>query len=370
MTIGIDVSKDWLVACTPKGRPLNIANSPQDIREFLEQLDAATTVAMEATGRYHRPLADAAFAMGFKVLVLNPKDVSHYTRSISPRTETDPVCARNIARFADKEDFRPYTPVPEQAQALMDLVRTRAGLVVQCVALQNRAREQSQIKIYLDEAIRNVRESIKKLDQEITQAAKAMPQYELLIKVPGFGPLTTSYLVAILAGRTFKDSDAFVAYLGLDVKIKDSGKHKGARRLTKRGDPEIRRLLWLAGVAASRHDGPFAQIRSSALAKGLPKTAAAVVVARKLARLAWAIYTNKEPYSPDRVLSQSHTTESSSPELCASLAPQETSGVSSSGGQGSNDRRLGLDARASKYYNPPKGQGCVRKTKQKDHRTY
>jgi len=34
----------------------------------------------------------------------------------------------------------------------------------------------------------------------------------------------------------FAHHDAFVAFLGIDVRTKDSGKHKGRRKLTKHGD--------------------------------------------------------------------------------------------------------------------------------------
>ena len=94
------------------------------------------------------------------------------------------------------------------------------------------------------------------------------------------------------------------AFIGLDLRVRESGKHKGKRKLSKRGDPEARHLLYMAALATSQQPGPFADLRAHYLERGFTKTEAAVFIARKLARVAWAIYTKKQPYRADRVLGQ------------------------------------------------------------------
>jgi hypothetical protein len=49
-----------------------------------------------------------------------------------------------------------------------------------------------------------------------------------------------------------KSADAFVAFTGLDLRPKDSGQCRGRRRLSKRGPGELRRLLYLAAMAAAK----------------------------------------------------------------------------------------------------------------------
>jgi transposase len=72
-----------------------------------------------------------------------------------------------------------------------------------------------------------------------------------LQQVPGIGLITAASMVSRLQSRHFPRSDAFVAYCGLDVKIIESGQHKGQRGLTKQGDAELRRLLYLAAKASA-----------------------------------------------------------------------------------------------------------------------
>jgi transposase len=304
MTVGVDVSKDELVYCTRTTAPRSADNSPDGVASLLDTLSPDAVIAMEATGRYYRLLADTAHSRGFKVIVHNPKDVNRYAKSVCPRATTDPIMAKVIAEYTEIKDHRLYDPTPSFVDALKNLVRTRAGLVKDRVSLLNRAAEHCDIADYLRQANEILRQSIEKLDEQIAETAKAIPQYRLLIKVPGFGPLVTAYLIALLSSGTFARSDSFVAFVGLDLRVRESGKFKGKRRLSKRGDPEARRLLYMAAFAACRVQGPFKELYEHYISRGFSKTEATVFVARKLARTAWAIYRHNQPYIPARVRNQ------------------------------------------------------------------
>jgi transposase len=304
MTVGVDVSKDELVCSYRDGQPFSHPNSAKGIKRFLARLGPAITIAMEATGRYHRLLADTAYSMGFTVFVLNPKDVSRYAKSVSPRASTDPIMAQIIAEFASIRERRPYATPLAFVDTLKNLVRTRAGLVKHKTALRNQAGQHPDIAGSLRSAIASINSSINKLNQDIVKAASSLPEYQLLFKVRGFGELTAAYMTAMLASGVFRTSDAFVAFIGYDLRVRESGKLKGKRKLSKRGDPEARHLLYMAALAAAHKPGPFADLYAHYMARGFTKTETLVFIARKLARVAWAIYTKKQPYNPDRVLNQ------------------------------------------------------------------
>ena len=107
-------------------------------------------------------------------------------------------------------------------------------------------------------------------------------------------------LVAYRAG-TFIHHDPFIAYLGLDVRTKDSGYHKGQRKLTKHGDGEHRRLLYCAAMAAVRSHPYFRNRYQHLTERGLPTTAAYVVIARKLARLAFCLLRQQTTFDNNRL---------------------------------------------------------------------
>jgi transposase len=46
-------------------------------------------------------------------------------------------------------------------------------------------------------------------------------------------------LVATFHRHNFRNADAFVAFMGLDVRVRDSGKFRGRRRITNRYAIEV-----------------------------------------------------------------------------------------------------------------------------------
>ncbi|EPH0305422.1 MULTISPECIES: IS110 family transposase [Pseudomonas] len=99
-------------------------------------------------------------------------------------------------------------------------------------------------------------------------------------KVEGIGPLTAAALSMAFLRGSFRNSDAFIAFIGLDVHLKESGRYSGRRKLTRQGDPEIRRLLHSIAMSAARTQR-WQSIYQSYLARGLKKTEALTILARK-----------------------------------------------------------------------------------------
>ncbi len=307
MTIGVDVSKDTLAVYGSSAAARTIPNSAGGIRKLLCSIEAGSTVAMEATGPYHKKLAEIAFDQGFRVVVFNPKDVLHYARSISPRAKTDNVDAKVIATYAQvRPDYHVWRPLSPTAEKLRDLLRTRALLVKEKISLTNRVHACPESAAHLSSVLESINASITRIDKEAASLARTFPEHGLLIDIPGVGPVTSAYLLVMLMSGTFRSSDAFVAFIGLDIRVRQSGKKTGRSCLSKRGDPEARRLLYLAARATCRSDGPFCDLYERYRKNGMSKIGAAAAVGRKIARTAWALYTKNQPYCPQRVLTQGH----------------------------------------------------------------
>ena len=91
-----------------------------------------------------------------------------------------------------------------------------------------------------------------------------------------------------------------VAFTGLDPRPNDSGKKMGQRRLSKRGWPEIRRLLFAAAMSAARTK-TWSGLYEAQRKKGLSTTAALIVLARKLLRVAFALFKQKSCFDGSRM---------------------------------------------------------------------
>jgi len=145
---------------------------------------------------------------------------------------------------------------------------------------------------------------IAKLEQRMDALIASMPgtreDRRRLESIDGVGPVVSIALIEPLVRLPFSSSDAFVAFAGLDPRPRDSGHKVGKRRLSKRGPAELRRLLFNAAMAATRTH-VWKPIYEHYRARGLPTTAALVIIARKIARIAWSIHRYHTNFDPQRL---------------------------------------------------------------------
>jgi transposase len=307
--IGVDVSKDTLVSCVhSSGVRGTLANQRVAIEAWLSRLPAGSRIGMEATGTYHELLADLAQRKGMLVYVLNPKDVRHYAKGVGMRGKTDRVDAALIARYIAHEHaklhpYRPPTPEQRQLQRLLGrrakLSRARAGVQQSLHGLPG-----------LKRPLRNLLERfdalIAVIDARIQGLVNACPQRqaacERLRSIKGVGPVVGPALLNPLEHFVFASADSFVAYSGLDPCPDDSGQRSGRRRLSKHGPSELRRLLYNAAMAAVTSPA-WKPLYQHYLDKKLARTEALVIIARKIARTAWSVYTHNTTFDPLRLTS-------------------------------------------------------------------
>ncbi|WP_229616346.1 transposase, partial [Pseudomonas syringae] len=123
---------------------------------------------------------------------------------------------------------------------------------------------------------------VEKKIRDVLQEAGLMVQVNRCMKVEGIGFLTAARLVTSYQRGEFSGANAFIAFLGLDLRVSKSGQRDGPRRLTKRGDPEARRLLHNAAMSGSRTPAwkPFYEEQRK---RGFSTTQALVMLARKMA---------------------------------------------------------------------------------------
>ena len=299
ITLGIDVSKDELVIhCWDTGETVTVRNSADSISKYLQGLYGPLRVAVEPTSSYHFEVIDQCHALGHAVYLVNPRQLVHYRESVNLRHKSDPDDAWLLARFLQKEadELRRFVPRGRQAQALWSLLKRRGTVVKARKQLQQSLRE---LQLSYQGLMTQFKQLLARIDQRIQALIQQLgwqADYHYCLSIPGIGPLNAAALVCAFHRGAFAGSNAFIAYLGLDVRRRESGHYKGRRKLTKRGEPELRRLLYCATQAA-RHHPPFDDYCQAQIDKGLPKVAARVILARKLARIAFTLMTRQQSFN-------------------------------------------------------------------------
>ncbi len=303
--IGVDVAKDSvMVACSQETfAARTVPNKPAALKTFLLSLPAGASIAMEATGSYHQCLADLAHALGLRVYVLNPRDLYHYAKGVGMRAKTDRVDAALIARFLANEGtrLRPYQPATAEQRKIDQLLRRRAKIVTLKTALQLTCAEARSIRTEVNGVLKGFMALLKKIDRQLAELQQAMPyraqQVARLQTIPGVGPLTACWLANLLDRVKFRNSDALVAFTGMDPRPCDSGQKRGKRRLSKRGPAEGRRLLFNAAMAAAR-SAVWKQTYADSREQGWASTETIMILARKILRIALVMHKTEKGFDP------------------------------------------------------------------------
>ncbi len=301
---GIDVSKHWLdIAEHPSAQVTRIDNTAAAIRGWLRTLPrGAQRIACESTGSYHCTLVELLIKAGHQVFLIDGFKLSRYRDTVGQRAKTDRHDARLIARYLAHEgtDLRPFSMPAPAVIELRSLLRRRATVVRSLGRIRQSMEDLPGFGREVRVALARLTALIKRFEQRIASLINESgwtEPYRRILKIEGVGALTAAGLCATFHRAPFSGADAFIAFLGMDVSVRDSGKKTGRRALSKKGDSEMRRLLYNAAMAASRSTTwqPFYQ---RMLQRGFSRTQALVALARKLARVAFSLMKNAADYVP------------------------------------------------------------------------
>ena len=297
---GVDVAAATLEIAQADQAVLSVPNTQEAITRWLASLPVRTGIAVEATGDYHERLLGLAKAAGHEVFLINGRQLNHYREAVGQRAKTDVDDARLLLRYLTHEQaqLRPVKALNIKEKRLMSLLQRRATLVRARTQLKQSLRGDSETEAIGLDLNATLNRAISRIERLMTRLATELGWLAAIRRcqtIPGVGPLSALALVACFHRGEFKRSDQWVAYLGLDVRVRDSGTSRGRRKLSKRGNPEIRRLLFNGARSAAKM--PSIRPRyEQYLSRGFSSTAALVAMSRKLARIAFAVLSKGGTY--------------------------------------------------------------------------
>ena len=337
LTIGLDLGDKVSQTCEidAAGRVVKraaVATTPGAIERYFGGRTPCR-VAFEVST--HSPWVSRQLkAMGHETVVSNTSKV--YVRPRRKR-RNDRIDAEFLARQArsDVELLHPIQHRSAEAQEDLSLLRARDQLVqartklidhvrgavkstgsriskCSAEAFARRAAEQvpeplRPSLVPLLEVIADLTKRIRGMDDQVERMAEEHPEAVRLQQPAGVGVLTAvAFVRAVEDPKRFKHSREVGAFFGLVPKLDDSSDSSPQLRITKAGDPMVRRLL----VSAARYIlgpfGPDCDLRryGQAIAARGGKNAnkrAAVAVARKLAVMLHRLWVTGADYDPEWV---------------------------------------------------------------------
>jgi transposase len=308
----------------------------RQVQTFFERLPPCL-VGIEACASSHywsRQLQ----ALGHTVRLMPPAYVKPYVK----RQKNDMADAEAICEAVTRANMRFVpTKTPEQQSCLM-LHRTRHLFIRQQTAVINSIRAHlaefgivapvgrkgvtELLHIVADPNDRRVSEvaraCLAALGNQLLSLKEQILQFDRMIlawhrsdqtsrrlhHIPGVGPMLATALVASVAdATTFRSARNFSAWIGLVPKQHSSGGKERLGSISKQGDRYLRSLFVAGALAVIRYakiHGTGHRPWLTALLSRRPTKVAAIALANKIARMAWAMMAKGERYKQPAALAR------------------------------------------------------------------
>jgi transposase len=297
---GIDISKDVFDVMDTSEKHQQFKNDQSGFKAFGKLLNENSHCVMEATGSYYQRLATWLYSQSIKVSVVNPLSVKRFIQMRLKTSKTDKLDAQMIRMYGEYEQPKLWSPpskliieATELHKLIELLVRQRAGLKNRLHALKSKGVTKSLVVTSIRRQIRNLSNEIVVLEVKLESVIKeyAPDLLTRLCSIPGIGKRTSIYLIVLTRGfEKFESSRQLISYLGLNPTIRESGSSvRGKSRISKTGDKQVRKLLFLCAFTACKHNKACREIYQRLTAKGKPKKLALIAVANKLLKQSLAI---------------------------------------------------------------------------------
>ncbi len=196
-----------------------------------------------------------------------PKGLRHLLRQFSSAQQIAQASEDDLAPFCRRLTWTPAK--------LRTLASTSWGIHDETAILHLR-----ELLALWDELEARRREVWRDLLQQVQQ--RFPDAWKRLRAIPGLGERVVALFLALTGDlHAFDSPKALVAFVGLDPSVYQSGHFKAHGRLSKRGSPHLRHVLFLMAQALVRYTHRFRQIFDHHRQRGRTYREGMVIVARK-----------------------------------------------------------------------------------------
>ena len=301
--VGIDVSKSTLdVAVDTDGEYWQASNDQKGIQCTISRLVdiQPDLIIVESTGGLEKALITELYKAGISFALVQPRRVREFARSIGLLAKTDKIDARLLARFGEAVK-PPITRLPSEAEQYLDALMVRRRQLLDMVVIENNHLSTTRLSMHakVEEHIDWLNKELEEVDKEINDLIHQTPQFiekaKILRSAKGVGPVLCAKLLSGVPELGKLNRKKIAALVGVAPFNDESGHRRGKRR-TKGGREDVRNVLYMATVAASRSNPVIKPFYKHLLKEGKLKKVALVACMRKFLTILNAMIRDMQPW--------------------------------------------------------------------------
>lgn len=279
-SVGIDIAKNDFVASfavLKKGQILDFKstkkfdNNLNGYKELIAWVNSYKDKAielnftMEATGVYYENLAFFLFEMKQKIHVVLPNKVKKFRESLDVKSKTDKIDSKILAQMGVERRLRIWSLCSLRLRTIRTLTRERQQLIKERSIIKNQIHaekhkaeplESTLLRMvnrlnFISSQVKCIENEIK---EEVGQDDNLKMKLEKIMTIPGLSFI--SIITVIAETKGFVDITSIKqlsSYAGYDVSIRESGKWKGRSRISKKGNSNIRSILYMPTICSIKY---------------------------------------------------------------------------------------------------------------------
>jgi transposase len=303
--VGVDISKATLdVHLHPAGGARQFANDAKGIKALLGWLGGydIARIVFEPTGPYHHRFERRLGEVGMPLAKVNPLQARRFAQAAGSHAKTDAIDAAMLARMGALLT-PPVRPITDQAiDEMKELHIARLALVKDRTAAKNREHvcRSPLLKRHINQRLKQIGRQIAAIDTALKARLHSQPEllarFEILVSIPGVGAPTAITMLIEMPELGQLDNKQVASLAGLAPQARDSGQHRGKRRIHG-GRAILRQALYMPALVAARYNADLKAKYQALIAAGKPAKVALTALMRKLIILANALLRANRPWT-------------------------------------------------------------------------
>jgi transposase len=279
----------------------NNAKGIKSLVSVLRRKETAKTVPLviESTGNCHLQSALMIKQENYSVKVINPVLTRKYQKSSVRNAKSDKIDARRLADMACFEQNLPdfNGNINDIADKKATSYLSHLEKVRQQLNSSLRQFEQTAKLLKIPVDLKSIKTAIKKIEEQMDKISESLKQglpeniKKLVSETPGISEKQMAVLLALIGHKQFETKSKLIAYVGLDIALRQSGGWRGKQKLSKRGSGYARKILYQIAWSLKQNNIEYKQYFNR-LKNDNKKhyNTAMVATARKFLRFMYAYY--------------------------------------------------------------------------------